>query len=146
MADETVNFGYKFNDEVAASDAAFEIKAANLNDLFNYAGRALFEIMCGSDDVTSNEKRQIELEADSLEDLLYRYLSELLFLRDTEDIMFSEFETTIRNNFKLKAEVGGDTIGNLKEPPKTDIKAITYYKFKVEKRGYGYFAFVVVDL
>ncbi|MBD3168658.1 MAG: hypothetical protein GF307_04190 [candidate division Zixibacteria bacterium] len=139
-------FGYRHIEDVATSDAAFEVKAGNINELFMFSGQALFSVMCDLDKVGHGQEIKIELESDNLEDLLYLYLSELLYLKDTEDMVFSAFDPKIDGNYSLSDAPLGMKIETLNEAPRVDIKAVTYYKYKVEKTDYGYYAFVVVDL
>lgn len=139
-------FGYRHIEDVATADAAFEVKAGNINELFGYAGQALFSVMCDLDEVVHNVEMTIELESETLEELLYLYLNELLYLKDMEDMVFSAFNPKINGNYRLSDTPLGIRLEDLDEAPHVDIKAVTCYKFKVEKTDYGYYAFVVVDL
>jgi len=46
----------------------------------------------------------------------------------------------------LNGVVGGQRAESLKQPPSIDIKAVTYYRFKIQKVAGGYRAVVVIDL
>ena len=139
-------YGYRYMDDVTVADAAFEVFAGNKNDLFSLAAEAMFGIMIDLAKVSSDERHVFKLESDSLEELLYLFLSELIYLKDVEKTLFSKFDVEISERFTMTARVYGQKMEKLKVSPKIDIKAVTYYRFKVERLDDSYHAVVVIDL
>ncbi|MCH8067303.1 MAG: archease [Nanoarchaeota archaeon] len=136
---------YKVLEDVAIADIAFEIYGKNLNELFENAALAIFEESADLSKVENKEKKSIKLNADNVEDLLYDFLSEILFLKDKDSFLFKKSNVKIDKN-SLKAELSGEQIDREKHELRNDIKAITLHMFKVEKTKDGYKAVVVVDV
>ena len=89
---------YKFFDHTA--DVMFEAYGNDLDELFENAALAVEEIMVKLSTLGNKSVYTIKLSADSLEDLLYDFLSELIFVKDTEGLLFNKFEINIseKNN------------------------------------------------
>jgi len=140
---------YKILEDVAIADIAFEIYGKNLNELFENAAFAIFEESADLSKVEEKEKKSIKLKADNVEDLLYDFLSEILFLKDTYSFLFKKSKVKINEKDKkyyLNAELFGEPINREKHELRNDIKAITLHMFKVEKTKSGYKALIVVDV
>jgi SHS2 domain-containing protein len=139
---------YTFLDEIALADCAMEIEGESLNDLFETAAVALAQLMVDPATVTLSEERSLGLEADAVDMLLYDWLSELIFLKDRDSIVFPRAEVRVRETkpYRLDATVRGGAI----DPPRTtlraDPKAVTLHEFVLERRGGGWWARVVVDI
>ena len=79
---------YKFLEDVAIADIAFEAYGKSLNELFENAALAIFELSADLDTVDANKKIEFELENEKLDNLLYDFLSEILFLKDSKYMVF----------------------------------------------------------
>lgn len=139
---------YRYLEDIATADAAFEVEAADLNQLFREAAEATFSIMTNLSAIKPKNHKTIKLSSDKIDQLMFDWLSELVYLKDKDKIIFSRFKVNIKKNkeYKLIAHVWGEPIDLTKQDLKADVKAITYYQFKVEQRGDGWYARVVVDI
>ena len=140
---------YKILEDVAIADIAFEIYGKNLNELFENAALAIFEESADLKNVKEKEKKTIKIDSDKIEDLLFDFLSEILFLKDTFSTLFKKSNVKItekEEKFYLDAKLSGEKINREKHELKNDIKAVTLHMFKVEKTKKGYKALVVVDV
>ena len=140
---------YKILDKVAIADIAFEAYGKDYNELFQNCALALFEMAVDISTLNSIIKKEIKLEADSIENLLYDFLSEVLYLKDAEQLIFAESYVEIQeksNKYQLMAILKGDEINAEMQKLENDIKAITMHMFKIEKARKGYKATVVVDI
>jgi SHS2 domain-containing protein len=140
------DYGYRYPEGITTADAAFEAVAPDLNRLFSYCAEAMFAIMADPDSISQTERHDMNLESESTEELLFLFLSELIYLKDTEGVIFSRFEVSVTGEFKLKAAVYGQKISELASGPDIDIKAVTYHRFRIEQVEAGFRATVVVDL
>lgn len=115
------------------ADIGFKSYGKNLNEAFENAGLAIFNII--SDTVNINPSNEISFEVASEDEvsLLYDYLEELLFYHEVEFMLFSEFHVEIDENLHLKATIKGESINWDKHERKTEIKAITFHKMHVKK-------------
>jgi len=139
---------YRYLEEISSADAAFEATGRTLEELFSDAAIATFEVMADTNTVKPLLTREIELENESVDGLLIDWLSELVFLKDTETILFSVFDVNIRKNdvYILNAAAKGDKIDREKHSLRSDVKAVTYHMFEVTKTGDNWTARVVLDI
>ena len=137
---------FKIIEEGAFGDYEFEAEAESLENLFSVCGLATFEAMTDVSGVEIVEERYFDISAESLEELLYLFLAELIYIKDTENIFFSRFEIMITDKFKLKCKALGECINQKKHTLKTDVKAATYHKLEVFQKDDGYGAHVILDL
>lgn len=106
---------------------------ADISQAFANAARALFSLITELDDVEELLHRDIELVAPDEESLLVEWLNELIYLFDTENIVFKRFDVTKLNNTQLKARGYGEKVDSSKHRLKTGVKAATYHMLKVDK-------------
>ncbi len=137
--------GYRYLDEIAISDAAFEVTAENYSELFQLAGKAMFGLMLDTDEIAADRQFDVELKQETMEELLYAYLSELLYIKDVENVLLSRFDVTVGES-GVTGTVNGKKFADLEQAPNVDIKAVTLYRFEIKKLEDGYQAVVVVDL
>ena len=104
----------------------------DLNEAFENAGMAMFNVITDTGDVASSKEISFEIASEDYVSLLYDYLEELLFFHETEFMLFSEFHVRIGDDYHLKATVRGEDIDWEKHERKTEIKAITFHQMDVE--------------
>ncbi len=134
---------YKFVDDLT-SDVVFEAYGKNLNELFENAAYALFNVICQIEKVKPKVEREVNVKGDDTKDLMFNWLQELISLVDTEGLFFSKFDVVEINERGLKAKCYGEEA----KPEKggTLVKAVTYYKFSLEKTKRGYKVVVSLDI
>ena len=140
---------YKFLEKVAIADIAYEAYGKNLNEMFENAALAIFELSADIKTVDAKKKLKINLENEKIDNLLYDFLSEILFLKDSEYMVFRKVKVSVKEDdkkFKLKSTLEGDTINSEKQRLENDIKAITMHMFEVKKEKDKWKATVVVDI
>ncbi len=117
----------------ATADIGLRAYGNDMNEAFENAGLAIFNII--SDTSLIIPERKIEFEVASEDDvsLLYDFLEELLFYHETEFMLFSRFDVEIDDGFHLKAVIYGEEIDWDRHERKTEIKAITFHKMAVKK-------------
>ena len=118
--------------EVTA-DIGFRAYGKSLNEAFENAGRAIFNIISDTDDITPATEISFEVASEDEVSLLYDYLEELLFYHEVEFMLFSEFHVEIDENLHLNATIMGEAIDWEKHERKTEIKAITFHEMEVKK-------------
>ena len=139
----------KILEEIAIADIAIEAYGKNLDELFENTALAIFEETADLKNVEEKEKKLIKLNADNTEDLLYDFLSEILFLKDKDSFLFKKSKIKIEekdSKCSLTAELAGEPIDRNKHELRNDIKAITLHMFKIEKTKEGFKDLVVVDV
>ncbi len=139
---------YRFLEDIATGDVAFEAEGGTLEELFVEAAVATFEIMVDTMGVEAKITRKVELKNEAVDGLLFDWLSELVYLKDAEAVLFSKFNVNIKKNdaYELKARVSGENISQQKHDLRSDVKAVTYHMFEVKKTGENWTARVVLDI
>ena len=139
---------YKFLEDVAIADIAYEAYGKDLDEMFENAALAIFELSANIKTVDAKKKLEVKIENEKIENLLYDFLSEILFLKDSKYMVFKKVKVEIKEGkkYQLKAILEGDTINPEKQKLENDIKAVTMHMFEVKKEKKGYKATVVVDI
>ncbi len=115
------------------ADVGIAAYGADMSQAFANAARALFSLITELDDVAEVLHRDVELTAPDQESLLVEWLNELIYLFDTDNIIFKRFDITQLNNTQLKARSYGEKVDKSKHKLKTGVKAATYHMLKVDK-------------
>jgi len=148
--DEGETMPYKFLENIALADVAFEVTGRVLSEIFTSAGLATMAVMVK--DVKSIKpkiKKEINLENESAEQLLFAFLDELIFLKDSEQLLFSKFDikvTEVNGKFVLSGFISGEKINPDIHETLVDIKAVTMHHFSLKKTESGWRATVVLDI
>lgn len=129
----------------ATADIGFNAYGKDLNEAFENAGIAMFNIITDTCDVEAEKEVSFDISSEDEVALLYDYLEELLFHHEVDFMLFSEFHVEIDENLHLKAKIKGEEINWDKHERKTEIKAITFHKMAVEKTN-GVKLRAIVDL
>jgi SHS2 domain-containing protein len=140
---------FRFIDDIATADCAVEIEAGTLPALFEDAAMSLVTCMIDPATVSAKRSWKIELREEDLRGLLYAWLSELVFVRDSENVIFSDFEVNrleVNGGCSMSATVKGEKIDHDRHDIAVDVKAVTMHMFKIEKKGDIWSAFVIYDL
>jgi len=139
---------YRFLDDVAIADAAFEAEAENLEELFEICAQATFEVMADTKTIEHRYKEDVELVGKNLEELLFDWLAELIYLKDVRSMLFSKFDIRIqkKDGYQLTASVWGEPADQKKHMVRVDVKAVTYHLMEVKKTDNRWIAKVILDI
>jgi SHS2 domain-containing protein len=103
-----------------------------LAEAYSQAALGMFSFMVELDQVQERESRDVEVTAPDREALLVAWLNELLFLFDTQGLLFRRFDVQeIREDY-LKARCYGEAM----DPERhrvNGIKSATYHMLEVRK-------------
>ncbi|MGB9622877.1 MAG: archease, partial [Candidatus Bathyarchaeia archaeon] len=92
------------------------------------------------------ERRIVEVRSEDYPGLLYDFLDELLFIYDSELIVFSKIDVKIEENpLHLISECRGEHLDPSRHKSRIVIKAITFHQMKIEETPEGWRIRVVFD-
>ena len=132
------------------ADIKFLAYGNTLEEVFENAALAMFNVMIDTGKVSGETAREISLKSPDLEYLLVDWLSELLYLFEVDEIVFRKFQVKeIRdegNEYSITARASGEKFYPESHPFETEIKAVTYNQLEIEKTADGWKAQVVVDI
>jgi SHS2 domain-containing protein len=128
------------------ADIGFEAFGATCQDAFANAARALFHLMVDLNSVELRTGVAVQLEGADRPSLLVNWLSELLYLHDTDGWLFSEFAVERLDDHSLVAEAQGERYDRARHRVRLQVKAITYHQLRLEQTAEGWRAVVYVDI
>jgi len=141
---------YRYLDDIATADAAFEAWGTSPEELFISSADAVLNVMVENlDSIIDKERRTIRCETDSLDMLLISLLEELVYYKDAERLFLRIEHVDIRNDgtrWSLNARAYGEEINPEKHELVVDVKAVTFYRFRLEQSGGKWKATVVLDI
>jgi len=123
------------------ADIGFQAWAPSKSSLFAQAAIALNAVMFDIDLPDANLAISLEISGSDLEELMYNWLSEILYLFDGEKKVIHEFEVVINqvdHGLKLVGKLKGEKYDLRRHQIKTYIKAVTYHQLSVSELD-GYF-------
>jgi SHS2 domain-containing protein len=129
-----------------AGDAKFQAFGKTIEECFENSALAMNSVECNTKKVAAKKKLSIEASAQNQEELLHKFLEEILFQMETKQMLFSKFKIKIsKEQTLLKAELFGEKIDKKKHELKTLVKAVTWNNFYLKKQGKTWEAQVVCD-
>ena len=90
--------------------------------------------------------RVVEISAADIEQLLVKWLAEVLYLYDGQRFVGKEFTIEEMTPHRLKATVRGEQFSVTKHRTKMDVKAITYHQLIVRQDKDGGLVRVFLDI
>ncbi len=127
------------------ADAGVRGIGDTVSEAFEGAAMATFSIMAEIDKVKPETEVSVELSADSLEDLLVKWLNELISLSSLKGLVFSKFSVKVdEKKVSLKGSAWGQSIKDV--PLQEEVKAATYADIKVERNNGQWVAQCIVDV
>jgi SHS2 domain-containing protein len=132
------------------SDVYVQVSSPTLEGIFNDAAKATFEVMIDTSTVKPTILKEVELDADDLEQLLYKWIDHLLYLFDAESFAVSKAESRITKQKgqlpALFAKIFGDAYDPATHGQRVAVKAMTYSLMRLHKAGEGWEAYFVLDI
>ncbi len=128
------------------ADIGFEAFGATREEVFANAAHALMNFFEDRKAIQPAERVPIHVEGSDSSALLVNWLSEILYLQDTEGWLFSEFEVRGLEETSLDAVAGGEKLDPSRHHVKLLVKAITYHQLALERTAQGWRAQVYVDI
>ncbi len=125
------------------ADIKFRAYGKSINELFENSALALSEYIARGNKIKSKIKKEITVNGNDNDSLLYNFLEELIYLLDAENFVSSRAKIKIKNN-ELKAVLEGDKASKYKNLD--HVKAATYSEMYVKKTSSGFEAQVVIDV
>lgn len=127
---------YQFVDEKSFSDLLFTAEGKDPQELFTSCWEAAAEATVEhTDAVEPLVRKKIVLEDEDLDFLLFDFLGEFIFYKDSEGLVLlveSIVITKSGNSWRLEADVCGESIDSEKHGTGVDLKAVTFHEFSLE--------------
>jgi SHS2 domain-containing protein len=127
------------------ADGKFQAYGNTLEKAFENSAYAMLSLMT-KDKIKKKIKKKIKIKGKNIEQLLYNFLEELLYLIDSQNFILSKIKKIKINQEKIEltCEITGDNIKNYEVYG--NVKAITYNSMFIKKQKNKFIIQVVVDM
>lgn len=141
---------YQYLDDVATADIAFEAYGQSKEELFIAASDALMNVMVEDlGTITERLWREVSVEAETLEMLLFQFLQEFIYYKDAEQLLLRAARMRFKEQedmWMVIARAYGEMLDPGKHPLNVDVKAVTMHQFAVTENQGQWKARVVLDI
>lgn len=147
----TMNDNAGFREHAHTADWELEVWAADLPGLLEQAARGMYALSGTRLKTAPRQARRLSVDGLDAESLLVRFLSELLWLGEKENVAFDFYDLPVsgeagvidlHKRLHLDAQLEGAGIAGLAK----EIKAVTYHNLAVQQTGNGLEARIVFDV
>ncbi|MGQ0810745.1 MAG: archease [Nitrospiraceae bacterium] len=142
---------FRYLDDVALADIAFEATGDSPSDLFTAASHALIETLADPATVSSEWQRTIDRQESDLATLLFDWLSDIVYLKDAEGVVFHEVllrldQDSDGRTWRLHTTLLGATVDQATQELRADVKGVTKHLYALTEHGGEWKARVVLDV
>jgi SHS2 domain-containing protein len=128
------------------ADIGLHAYGSTLPELFIHAAQGMESLMVSPEQVRVQVSRKIVVEGHDIVSLLIAWLNELIFLFDTEYLIFREFEIGSLTETHLKGRASGEPYNAQRHDLGSAIKAVTWHEAAIEVTEEGYKARTIFDI
>lgn len=131
------------------ADLAIKVSGESLKDVFITAVAAWRELVLGDSSIRKREFRRLNIEAQSVEELLVNFLSEINYFFQVRKWICQEvIQLEIvkeQDTFFLNANLSGENFTLNRHEVQSEIKAVTFHQLKIAYNGNQYSTIIVFD-
>lgn len=128
------------------ADMALEVWGESREALLTHASEALTDQMVDLQRVRPLREVEWSVDGESPEALLVGQLQEILYRLDSEGMVFSRFQISLRGLNRIKCLAHGEVLDRERHHFKTEIKAVTYHQLFVGEEDGRWMARVIFDV
>lgn len=129
------------------AEAGIIARGATLAQAFEHAAEGMYALVLNLDGIEEREEREITIEAASQEDLLVDFLLELVYLTETEGLVFRRFRVDELSDARLHAHAWGERFDDGRHRShNVMVKAVTRHMLEITRDGSGYRVQVLFDI
>ena len=128
------------------ADVGIHAFGHTLPELFIHAAQGMESLMVAPEQVHESVTREIAVEGHDVVSLMIAWLNELVFLFDTEYLLFRTFEIGAFTETSLLGNASGELYDAQRHDLSSAIKAVTWHEAAVERTNEGYKARIIFDI
>ena len=140
---------FHFLDDIATADLAFDAFGDSLQELFQGATCAVIEALADPTTVGSTWRQAIERTDENPAELLFDWLSDLVYWKDAAGVVFSTARVTLIHRcdgWKLNGLLHGETVNGSTQALRADVKGVTKHLYCLLQKEGGWTVRVVLDV
>lgn len=142
-------WSFRFLEEIALADIAFEAEGESVEEVFRGATQALLESMANPSTVSDDWERTIERSDMDPSALLFEWLSEMVYWKDAAGVVYREAALTLTQEgevWLLQARLIGAPVDYQTQELHADVKGITKHLYELKQTGGRWKVRVVLDV
>jgi SHS2 domain-containing protein len=143
-------WSFRFLEEIALADIAFEAEGESVEEVFRGATQALLECMANPATVSSGGwERAIERSDVDPSALLFDWLSEVVYWKDAAGVVFQEAPLTLTQEgdvWLLRARLVGAQVDQQTQELHADVKGVTKHLYELKQTGACWKVRMVLDV
>lgn len=141
---------YRYLDDIATADVAFEATGKDLEEVFASAAEATAHVMVEEPErILRKQKVSVRLSNEEADMLLFDFLGELVYYKDARRLLLLVEEIRITkkdSGYSLDAVLSGEEFDPARHPLGADVKAVTLHRFSLEQTDNGWKATAILDI
>ncbi|MCC6140176.1 MAG: archease [Nitrospira sp.] len=140
---------FHFLDDVALADLAFDAEGDSIQELFEAASNAVMEAMADPKTVGATWERHIEHAANDPAELLFDWLSDLVYWKDAAGVVFSRAAislTQVGAEWTLLGTLIGEPVNQATQELRDDVKSVTKHLYRLHQDNGRWRVRVVLDV
>lgn len=145
-----MSHAFHFLDDIATADLAFDASADSLQELFQGATCAVIEALADPTTVGSTWQQMVERTDEDPAELLFEWLSDLVYWKDAAGVVFSRSELRLtrqdRDCWKLTGLLDGESVNGSVQTLRADVKGVTKHLYRLRQEGEQWTVRVVLDV
>lgn len=126
------------------ADAGVKVEADSLEQLFSDSAKGMFFLITEKKEFGDEIEREVNVGSHDLDFLLFQWLSELLYISETEKLIFGRFEILELRENSIRAKCLGERIvqGSIKRI----VKAVTLHNLHIVRHNNKWKVEIIFDL
>lgn len=145
-----MSHAFHFLDDVAIADLAFDASGDSIQALFHGATCAVIEALADPTTVRSPWRKTIQRTHEDPAELLFDWLSDLVYWKDAAGVVFSRSELTLicqdHHCWNLKGALYGEPVDGSTQTLRADVKGVTKHLYRLVQDGEQWAVRVVLDV
>jgi len=121
----------RFEELEHTADVSIRAFGATPEALFANAAAGMFSLIVNLDTVEEKGESRVEVEGSDLPNALVRFLSELLYVHETQHVVLKTFDVSV-DGFRVEAVARGEEIDAHRHELLLNVKAVTYHNLSVD--------------
>lgn len=128
------------------SDVGIRVYGDDVPELFEHAALGLCSLSTDLEAVTGRAEWPITATAPDRDSLLVAWLSEILWLMETEGLLFCSFAIDSFTGTAVNATGHGEPADPARHPRGNSIKAVTYHQLAIRPHQSGWITNIIFDV
>ncbi|MBH0203240.1 MAG: archease [Nitrospira sp.] len=145
-----MSHAFHFLDDVATADLAFDASGDSLQALFHGATCAVIDALADPTTVGSTWRKAIERTDEDPAELLFDWLSDLVYWKDAVGVVFSRAELTLtrqdHGGWKLTGILYGEPVNGSTQILRADVKGVTKHLYRLLQKEGKWTVRVILDV